>query len=125
VRPRDAGQDRRNAFSAMVWHRAFRSERSRLGIGSLLLGYYDQGALRFAGKVATGKGWTDAFGRAMRRQLEGIEVKVTPFTPAPPRSLSKNAHRVEPVLVAEVQFTEWTHEGVSACIERSIDPRGQ
>jgi bifunctional non-homologous end joining protein LigD len=86
-------------------------ERSRVGIGALLLGYYENGALRFAGKVGTGKGWTDAFGRAMRTQLETIEVNASPFRPPPPRSLSKNAHWVQPRLVAEVQFTEWTNEG--------------
>ena len=86
-------------------------ERSRIGIGALLLGYYEKGALRFAGKVGTGKGWTDAFSRALRTQLETIEVDASPFSPAPPRSLSKNAHWVAPLVVAEVQFTEWTGEG--------------
>lgn len=86
-------------------------ERSRTGIGALLLGYYEKGTLRFAGKVGTGKGWTDAFGRAMRTQLERVQVSASPFSPAPPRSLSKNAHWVQPLLVAEVQFTEWTDQG--------------
>ena len=86
-------------------------ERSRLGVGALLLGYYEGRALRFAGKVGTGKGWTDAFGIAMRGQLKTIKVGDSPFTPQPPRSLSKNAHWVQPLLVAQVQFTGWTAEG--------------
>jgi bifunctional non-homologous end joining protein LigD len=34
-----------------------------------------------------------------------------PFDPAPPGALAKRAHWVEPRLVAEVQFTEWTGDG--------------
>jgi bifunctional non-homologous end joining protein LigD len=84
-------------------------ERSRVGIGALLLGYYENDPIR--GKGGTGKGWTDSFGRSMRTQLETIEMGASPFRPGPPRSLSKNAHWVEPLIVAEVQFSEWTEEG--------------
>ena len=86
-------------------------ERSRVGIGSLLVGYYEGDALRFAGKVGTGKGWTDAFARGLRKQLETIETAASPFSPAPRGSLYKNAHWVTPLLVAEVQYTEWTGDG--------------
>ena len=68
-------------------------------------------ALRFAGKVGTGRGWNDAFGRKLRGLLESIEVDATPFDPAPPGALARRAHWVEPRLVAEVQFTEWTGDG--------------
>ena len=84
---------------------------SRVGVGSLLLGYYDGDALRFAGKVGTGAGWTDAFGRELRKRLEGIEVAQSPFNPTPRGALFRNAHWVEPRLVAEVQFAEWTGDG--------------
>ena len=86
-------------------------ERSRIGIGALLLGYYQDGALRFAGRVGTGRGWTDRFSRELRRQLEGIAIERSPFTPTPRGALYRNAHWVNPVLVAEVQFSEWTPEG--------------
>jgi bifunctional non-homologous end joining protein LigD len=59
-------------------------------------------------KVGTGKGWNDAFGRKLRGLLEAIEVDAPPFDPPPPGALAKRAHWVEPRLVAEVQFTEWT-----------------
>ena len=86
-------------------------EGSREGVGSVLVGYYEGRALRFAGKVGTGRGWNDAFGRKLRALLESIEVDTTPFDPPPPGTLAKRAHWVEPRFVAEVQFTEWTGDG--------------
>ncbi len=83
-------------------------EGSRVGVGSILVGYYERGALRFAGKVGTGRGWSDAFGRKLRRQLERIETESTPFDPPPAGWLGKNAHWVKPRIVAEVEFSEWT-----------------
>lgn len=75
---------------------------SREGVGSILVGYYDGRALRFAGKVGTGRGWNDAFGRKLRGLLESVEVDATPFDAPPPGSVAKRAHWVEPRLVAEV-----------------------
>ena len=86
-------------------------EGSREEVGSLLLGYYAGSSLRYAGVVGTGGGWNDAFGRKLRELLEPIEVDATPFEPAPPGALRKLAHGVEPRLVAEVQFAEWTGDG--------------
>ena len=86
-------------------------EGSRVGVGSLLVGYFEGGELRFAGKVGTGRGWNDAFGRELRKLLETIEVEKPPFEPAPAGALGKAAHWVQPRLVAEVQFGEWTVDG--------------
>lgn len=86
-------------------------EGSRVGVGSILVGYYEGGALRFAGKVGTGRGWNDAFGRKLRELLESIEVSASPFDPAPRGALGRLAHWVEPRLVADVQFGEWTEDG--------------
>src|SRR3954471_12243616 len=84
---------------------------SRVGVGSILVGYYERGALRFAGKVGTGTGWSAAFSLKLRRDLEKIEIDRTPFDPVPPGWLGRNAHWVKPRLVAEVEFTEWTSDG--------------
>jgi len=84
-------------------------EGSREGIGALLVGHHEQGVLRFAGKVGTG--FTNASARALRARLEPLERGRSPFDPAPPGWLGRNAHWVEPVLVAEVAFTEWTGDG--------------
>jgi bifunctional non-homologous end joining protein LigD len=86
-------------------------EGSRVGIGSLLIGYYEGDALRFAGKVGTGRGWNDTFGRKLRRELERAERKDSPFDPSPRGWLGKNAHWVAPKRVAEVEFSEWTADG--------------
>ena len=56
---------------------------SREGVGSVLVGYYEGRALRFAGEVGTGRGWNDAFSRKLRGLLESIAVGVTPFDPPP------------------------------------------
>ena len=86
-------------------------EGSRSGIGSLLVGYHEDGALRFAGKVGTGRGWNARFSEQLRRRLEKIERSTSPFTPRPPGWLGKNAHWVTPSIVAEVSFAQWTSGG--------------
>ncbi|MCZ2814042.1 non-homologous end-joining DNA ligase [Modestobacter sp. VKM Ac-2979] len=78
------------------------------GIGSLLLGVHDEdGRLAFAGHVGTG---------FTARALADLEPLLTPRATAPfadalPREVTRDAHWVEPTLVGEVVFTEWTREG--------------
>ena len=85
-------------------------EGSRQGIGALLIGYYDEaGSLVFAGKVGTG--FSVAVARDLRRRLDAIERRTPPFTSPLPAALQRRAHSVQPRLVAEVTFTEWTHDG--------------
>jgi ATP-dependent DNA ligase len=82
---------------------------SRIGFGALLLGYYDSGGkLRYAGKVGTG------FNRhtliSLHSALAADERPQPPFEPA--RGLPRSGvHWVEPRLVAQVGFTEWTVDG--------------
>ena len=86
-------------------------------IGSLLLGVYDQnGGLRSAGSVGTG--WDAATAEAILRQLEKLEVPISPFAPdyAPTKGRwskrAKGSERwVQPTTVAEVSFVEWTPDG--------------
>src|SRR3954462_6619285 len=73
---------------------------ARLGVGSILIGYYERGALRFAGKGGTGAGWRAAFSLKRRPDREKIEIDRTPFDPVPPGWLGRNAHWVKPRLVA-------------------------
>jgi bifunctional non-homologous end joining protein LigD len=82
----------------------------REGLGALLVGVHDAaGRLAFAGKVGTG--FSQSSARDLRRRLEGISRPTSPFETAPPGWLGRNAHWVEPRLVAEVAFTEWTSDG--------------
>src|SRR5262249_6920115 len=53
-------------------------ERSRVGLGALLLGFYEGGALRFAGKVGTG--FTHEALLALEKTLRARRVPASPFT---------------------------------------------
>ncbi len=80
-------------------------EGSRLGIGALLVGVFDDaGALHFAGKVGTGfSGETLA---NLRTQLEPLAQPKRPFAEA--TGHDRRATWVKPELVAEIVFAEWT-----------------
>ncbi len=79
---------------------------SRAGFGALLLGTFENGTLRYAGKVGTG--FDTATLETLRAKLERLATKRCPFDAAP---RERGVHWVEPVLVAEVAFTEWTRDG--------------
>ena len=79
---------------------------SRVGFGALLVGYYEDGDLRYAGKVGTGYDTRTLL--ELGKQLRKLETKDSPFA-EPVRE--KGAHWVRPELVAEVGFTEWTNDG--------------
>ncbi len=75
--------------------------------GALLVGYHDAGGLRFAGRVGTGFGEAEL--ARLAAQLGPLEQAESPFTgPQPP----KDAIYVRPDLVAEVEFSEWTRQGM-------------
>ena len=81
-------------------------EGARSHFGALLLGYYDGGRLRYAGKVGTG------FDRRMLAKLHPrlLRAKRTraPFATA---VAEKGVTWVTPSLVAQIKFSEWTHDG--------------
>ena len=76
-------------------------------IGALLFGYYDGDDFRFAGKVGTG--FTQAELDRLAGLLAPLEVPESPFAGPPPK---RGAHWVRPELVAEIEFTEWTRDGL-------------
>jgi bifunctional non-homologous end joining protein LigD len=82
---------------------------ARVGLGALLVGYYDGEDLVFAGKVGTGLG--DAAGLVhLRARLDRMTVPVTPFTRG--SGLPKvRVHWVRPEIVVQVAFLEWTVHG--------------
>ena len=77
------------------------------GFRSLLLGYYDKGELQFAGKVGTGFN-ADSMAD-IRDKLDDVPVIAKPFKKLPP-DVGKGTW-IEPRLVCEVEFAEWTPEG--------------
>jgi bifunctional non-homologous end joining protein LigD len=80
---------------------------SRVGLGALLLGYYDGDDLVYAGKVGTG--FDDATLRTLHERLSRGEQPHPAFTTGLVRE--PGAHWVRPKLVAQVAFTEWTRDG--------------
>jgi bifunctional non-homologous end joining protein LigD len=79
-------------------------------LGALLIGYYEStepdARLKYAGRVGTGLTETEL--RRLVELLEPLRRDTSPFSPAP---RVKDAVFVEPELVAEVEFTEWTSAG--------------
>lgn len=99
---------RRQEFVVGGWHGG---EGGRAGrIGSLLLGYFEDGGLRYAGKVGTG--FTSAELTRLDGVLRPLARDSSPFDEPPPRVVARVAHWVEPVVVAEVEYGEWTSDGV-------------
>ncbi|MGZ5238844.1 MAG: DNA ligase D [Caldimonas sp.] len=84
-------------------------------VGSLLLGYHEGGELKYAGNVGTG--WNARTGRDLHKRLVALEVKEPLFDTEslkPGRWSRRSAggeRWVEPTLVAEVSFAEWTPDG--------------
>jgi bifunctional non-homologous end joining protein LigD len=80
-----------------------------VGIGALLLGYYEGTNLRYAGR--SGTGFTQATHRTLRAQLDRIERKDSPFAEVP-REDRRGAHWVKPELVAQISFSNWTRDNL-------------
>jgi bifunctional non-homologous end joining protein LigD len=81
-------------------------ERSREGIGALLVGHHDRGQLRYVGKVGTG--FDDRMLRKLKHDLAAIETEESPFADLKRRSAK--IHWVEPTRVAQVAFGAWTRD---------------
>jgi DNA ligase D-like protein (predicted ligase) len=81
---------------------------TRIELGALLLGVYDGDALRYAGKVGTGFD-RDTL-RDLGERLRGLRRDTPPFADAD-RIRERGVTWVEPELVAQVGFAEWTRDG--------------
>jgi bifunctional non-homologous end joining protein LigD len=83
---------------------------TRVGFGSLILGYYDEaGILHPAGKVGTGFDTKTLL--QIRKRLDALPSRPMPFKTLPQTIVARTAHWVEPSLVAEVRYVEWTSDG--------------
>jgi bifunctional non-homologous end joining protein LigD len=81
---------------------------SRIGLGALLVGYFDTTDFVFAGKVGTG--FDTRLLLNLRARLNALEVTESPFTKA--KGLPRlGAHWVRPEIVVQVGFIEWTVHG--------------
>jgi bifunctional non-homologous end joining protein LigD len=95
-------------------------EGSRKHFGSLLVGYNSLEGLRFAGRVGTG--FSEKLLASVDAKLQKLKQSTCPFINLPEKSrgrwglgitpaVMKRCQWIEPVLVAQVKFTEWTHDG--------------
>lgn len=80
---------------------------ARVGLGALLLGYYDDGAFVYAGKVGTG--FDERTLKTLSTRLASRHRARSPFIRG--RTPSRGVHWVRPDLVAQIGFTEWTRDG--------------
>jgi bifunctional non-homologous end joining protein LigD len=81
---------------------------SRKGLGAILIGVHEDGALRYAGRVGTG--FTEQSLRDLSARFAKIATPKSPFSDKPP-GVAGTIHYVKPELVAEVDFIEWTRDG--------------
>jgi bifunctional non-homologous end joining protein LigD len=81
---------------------------ARVGLGALLVGYFDEDDFVFAGKIGTG--FDTKLLLDLRGRLDALEIPNSPFTRA--KGLPRlGAHWVRPEIVVQVAFIEWTVHG--------------
>jgi bifunctional non-homologous end joining protein LigD len=94
-------------------------EGARSHFGSLLVGYHSPEGLRFAGRVGTG--FSDKLLSSLYAKFQKLRQSECPFGNLPEKSkgrwglgitpaMMQRCHWLRPVLVAQVKFTEWTHD---------------
>ncbi len=79
----------------------------RTDFGALLVGYYEEAQLRYAGKVGTG--FSAKTLHDLGAKLRKLEARESPFLDV--RPIPRGAHWVRPELVAQIGFAEWTTDG--------------
>jgi bifunctional non-homologous end joining protein LigD len=79
------------------------------GVGALLLGYYSEGKLIYAGRVGTG--FNQKTHKSLRDKLEPLAQASTAFD-KPPAEARNGAYWVKPKLVAQVRFANWTADNL-------------
>jgi ATP-dependent DNA ligase len=80
---------------------------ARVGLGALLIGYYEHDDFVFAGKIGTG--FDTKLLLDLRARLDALAVPASPFTKA--KGLPRLAHWARPEVVVQAAFIEWTVHG--------------
>ncbi|MDP4153599.1 MAG: DNA ligase D [Bacillota bacterium] len=86
------------------------SDKKTSGVSSLLLGIYEENELIYAGRAGTGL--TERSMKELEDKFERIKINFAPFIEAPKPKSNEKFIWLEPVLVAEVKFAEWTKENL-------------
>jgi bifunctional non-homologous end joining protein LigD len=82
--------------------------QSRTYFGALLLGVFDDEAFKYVGHVGTGFDTREL--ERLMRLMRPLEIPKSPFSTKVPTN--ERPHWIEPTLVAQVRFTEWTADGI-------------
>jgi bifunctional non-homologous end joining protein LigD len=82
-------------------------EGDRIGFGAIVIGYYQDEQLCYAGKVGTG--FDDDTLRRLQQRFQDLTQTQSPFTEH--TIPERHVHWVEPKLVAQIEFSEWTQDG--------------
>ncbi|GAA3059950.1 DNA ligase D [Rhizobium viscosum] len=85
------------------------SSAMKNAIGSLAMGYYEDGALKHVGRVGTG--YTVATAQMLYERLSAMEMKQNSFDDKLTAEERRGLHYVKPQLVAEVEFRAWSADG--------------
>jgi bifunctional non-homologous end joining protein LigD len=75
----------------------------------LIIGYYDNNQLHYAGR--SGTGFTQKTQQTIRKQLDKLEQSKSPFAHLP-KGVSRGVHWVKPELVAQISFSNWTRDNL-------------
>ncbi|HEY6229725.1 MAG TPA: non-homologous end-joining DNA ligase [Pyrinomonadaceae bacterium] len=86
------------------------SKKDFPGFGSLVLGVYEKGKLIYSGRVGTGFSIKQRL--ELQKKLDRLAQPAMPFASRPKDPGLRQAHWAKPVLVGEVEFTEWTADNV-------------
>src|SRR6185312_16813927 len=84
------------------------SEKTGRGLRSLIVGYYEGGTLRSAGRVGTG--FSAKVADQLKKKLDRLKRTTSPLTG--PGSKEKGAIWADPSLVAEIEFRSWTADRI-------------
>ena len=85
-----------------------RTDKKTTGVSALLLGVYEGEDFIYAGRAGTGLGEADA--KELERKFAGLARTAAPFKKPPKRRANEVITWVEPKLIAEIKFAEWTKE---------------
>jgi bifunctional non-homologous end joining protein LigD len=101
-----------------------KGQGSREALGALLVGYYDDGKLKFAGHV--GSGFDEESVMRVKQRLEAYKAARCPFVEKPP--LNNPTTWVKPELVAELKYLDWLETGILRApvflrLRDDIDPK--
>ena len=87
-----------------------RGTGSAVDLGALLVGFYEHGALRYAGKV--GAGFTSGTRTELLAAMGPLATDESPFATQPPRPVARSAQWLRPELVIRAEFAGWTGDGL-------------